>query len=84
MREWLQQQLDGGLTGFSGSSLSGTIAVKEELLNELVAQWLAAKAGGVPAPPAPPIDPAKLLAHVKQLAVRAETGRILVDFKVSV
>ena len=36
MREWTEAQLAAGLPAFAGSTISGTLAVKQELLNESV------------------------------------------------
>ena len=44
MREWFEAQLAAGLPAFAGTVVSGTLAVKQEALNELLANWLAASA----------------------------------------
>jgi hypothetical protein len=83
MDEWVRAQVAAGLPAFRGSAIAGTVAVNQELLNELLAQWLAAQAqGGGAATGAP--DVRQLLPFLKQAAVRAEAGRVLVDFEVSV
>lgn len=82
MDEWVRAQLAAGLPAFRGSAIAGTVAVNQELLNELLAQWLAAQARGGAASGA--LDVRQLLPFLKQAAVRAEEGRVLVDFEVSV
>ena len=49
MREWIEAQLAAGLPAFAGSAMSGTVAVKQEALNELIAKWLANKPRPAPA-----------------------------------
>lgn len=83
MDEWVRAQLAAGLPAFRGSAIAGTLAINQELLNELLAQWLAAQAAGGSAPARPP-DVRQLLPFLKQAALRAEQGRLLVDFQVAV
>lgn len=77
MRAWFEAQLAAGLPAFAGTSLSGTVAVKDELINQLLKEWMAGRTG---AANAPAVDAKSLLRHVTNAAVRAEQGRILVDF----
>ena len=81
MREWIERQLAAGLPAFGGSSVTGTLALKQELLNELVTEWLTATTTGGTTPP---VDIERLKPLVKRLAVRAEPGTVLVDFTVAV
>ena len=81
MREWIEAQLAAGLPAFAGSHLAGTVAVKQELLNELIATWLASSGGGASGPP---FDLARARAAVKSASVRGEPGRILVDFEIRI
>jgi hypothetical protein len=85
MREWIEAQLAAGLPAFAGSHLSGTVAVTPDVLNELIARWL----GGVaePAPVAggrPAVDASTARAFIKSAAIRAEPGRLLVDFEIRI
>jgi hypothetical protein len=81
MREWFDAQLAAGLPAFAGTTMSGTVAVKQELLNELLAGWLN---NGNPGRAAVPVDLDRLKTFVKRAAVRAEAGTVLVDFTVAV
>jgi hypothetical protein len=83
MDEWVRVQLAAGLPAFRGSAIAGTLAVNQELLNELLARWLAAQATGGSEPAGAP-DVRQLLPFLKQAALRAEEGRLLVDFQVAV
>jgi hypothetical protein len=80
MREWIEAQLAAGLPAFAGSTVSGTLAVKQEVLNELIAKWLAnetplnGRAAG--------FDVGKARAAVKHARIRGETGTILLDFDI--
>jgi hypothetical protein len=84
MREWLQAQLAAGLPALSGSAISGTIAVKQELINELLARWLAESAQQPASSQTATLDFSRAAHLVKHAAVRAEPGTVLVDFKVSI
>jgi hypothetical protein len=83
MDEWVHAQLAAGLPGLRGSAISGTLAMKQELINELLAQWLAAKAQSAGTSSRAP-DLSQLLPFLKQAAVRAEAGAVLVDFQISI
>jgi hypothetical protein len=82
MRDWFEAQLAAGLPAFSGTSISGTLAIKQEAVNELLANWLAASA--TPEGAKPPFDVGRARQFLKSAAVRAEPGTLLVDFHVTV
>jgi hypothetical protein len=81
MDEWMRAQLAAGLPAFRGSAIAGTLAVNQELLNELLAQWLSQQARGAASTGT---DVNQLLPFLKQASIRAETGKVLVDFQVSI
>jgi hypothetical protein len=81
MDERVHAQLAAGLPAFRGTAISGTLAVKQELINELLAQWLEARSAG-PSARAPDFN--QLLPFLKQAAVRAEAGAVHVDFQISI
>jgi hypothetical protein len=82
MRAWLEAQLAAGLPAFAGSEMSGTVAVKQEALNELIATWLAAN---TPASTAPAkFDLSRARAAIKQARIRGETGTILLGFDIRI
>jgi hypothetical protein len=84
MRDWIAAQLAAGLPGFAGSKLSGTVAAKQEVINELIAKWLAANSAPSAAPSAAPlVDPRMVRAAIKRASVRAENGKLLIDFEIS-
>jgi hypothetical protein len=83
MQQWIQSQLAAGLPAFAGTSISGTLAVTQELLNELIATWLREQSA-LGASPDSGVDFRGALTTVKTLAVRAEPGRVLVDFSIAV
>jgi hypothetical protein len=83
MEEWIQAQLAAGLPAFAGTAISGTVAVKQELLNEVLARWIAEQ-GGRTSARAGAIDMTQAMRHLKHAAVRAEGGTLSVDFKVEV
>jgi hypothetical protein len=80
MREWFEAQLAAGFPAFAGSRVSGTLSVKQELLNELIAKWLAG---------ADAVDSSRLELNaakraIKSANVRAEAGTVLVDFEIRI
>jgi hypothetical protein len=58
--------------------VSGTLVVRQDLLNELIAKWLQNQALAN----APPVDANRLKTFVKSATVRAEPGTVLLDFDV--
>ena len=79
MREWLERQLAAGLPAFAGSQVTGTLVVRQDAINELIAAWLT----GTGAPVAgPALDVTRIKSAIKSAAVRGEPGRILVDFEI--
>ena len=82
MREWFEAQLAAGLPALAGSQVTGTLAVKQELVNEFIAKWLASPSAPADPQRATAVDLHRLRSAVKNVAVRGEPGRILVDFEV--
>jgi hypothetical protein len=80
MTDWVAKQLAAGLPAFAGTAISGTVAVKDDLVNELLQQWLAARGGAA----GPPLDLEQIKPFIKSATVRAEHGAVLVDFSISV
>jgi hypothetical protein len=83
MHEWVQAQLAAGLPAFRGSAISGTVALNQELLNELLAQWLAAKAQSANRS-AGGFDLSHILSFLEQARVSVEAATVRVDFQISV
>lgn len=95
----LDKHLQNAFADFEGLSIAGTIPLRQELLNELIAHVLQ---NGVPqpaasAPIAAPLDASlnaaeprvkpdvsALLGRVKKAQVRFENGRAVVDFEIGV
>jgi hypothetical protein len=82
MNEWLRKQAESGFPAFAGSSLSGTIALQQDLVNDVLAELLGSSGASAERPQ--PVDLAALRRMVKRVAIRSEVGRLLVDFSVSV
>ena len=83
MNDWLKRQLADGLPAFAGSSVTGTLVLKQEVVNELLAELLV-NAAGSSAVRVPSGDLSVLGPFVKSVSVRAETGVVMVDFRVGV
>jgi hypothetical protein len=82
MRDWFEAQLAAGLPAFTGTVVSGTLAVKQEAVSELVARWLAASSGQTGAIEPPPLDLVRR--WIKTAAVRAEQGTVYIDFEIGI
>jgi hypothetical protein len=80
MGEWWQAQLAQGFPDLKGTVISGSIPVREALINELIARWLAAP--GAAAGESPALDPRQLARFVRSLTVHAEPGVVTVRFEV--
>ena len=87
--------LSNDLADFAGLKISGTLPVKQEILNDLLQNVLAdMKSPQDPATATPTLekavapdtafDPKRLLKHLKKAEIRAEAGRLVLDFDVSV
>ena len=82
MHEWFIRQVKTGFPAFAGSELSGTLAIRQELINELLAEWLAGSHSPATTTSGEPF--AQLVTAVKRAAVRAEAGVIFVDFEIRI
>lgn len=82
----LQKYAANGFADFRGLRISGTVPVKQELINEVIAESL--KLAIAPAidkeSTAPPVDPKVFLSLVKKAEVRADAGVVIVDFELGV
>ena len=83
MQNWIQTQLASGFPALAGTAVSGTVAVRQELLNELLTELLQKSGTAEPRPVGGP-DFAHLAKFVKMASVRAEQGTVLIDFKIAV
>lgn len=80
MREWFEAQMAAGFPALAGSTIAGTLALKQELLNELLTKWLAAQKVDATAPRP---DLSQSLRALQSATIRAEPGTLLVDFKIA-
>jgi hypothetical protein len=88
MQRLIQKYLAAGLADFAGLTISGTIPVKQELINELIAEVLSEAAGpssGSARPATPgqgdPIDTRVLLQTIKKLEISAGPGTVTIEFQ---
>lgn len=82
MLEWWQSQVARGFPDLAGTVVTGSIPVKEELINELIASYLA-QPGDQPAPRAVP-DAARLMRQVRSASVHAGPGVVTLRFEIGV
>jgi hypothetical protein len=82
VQEWLKAQIANGFAAFDGASITGSIPVKESLINEMIASFLA-HAGEPPASPQG-FDPRHVTPFIRSATVRAEPGVVTlhVDLRV--
>jgi hypothetical protein len=84
MQDWLKQQIDTGFGAFQGARLSGSIPLREALINELLAEALRAAQAPDRAPAQrPPVDVARLAAMVSSARVEVGDGRVTVHFELN-
>jgi len=98
MLNLINKYLANGLSDFPGLHVTGTIPVKQEIVNEFIAEILrqgtnsAAHAGQeMPAPDSSSPSPVNVLPHagdliglVKKAEIKADAGRITVEFEIRV
>ena len=82
MQEWLKEQLARGFADFKGTTLTGAVPIKEELINKLIAQYLAQ--AGREAKPGTGPDTAQLLRFVRSATVHAEPGVVTLRFEAGI
>jgi hypothetical protein len=85
VKELIEKALAGGLKELAGLELSGTVPIRQELINEVIAETLES---GVPelkkSSERPAIDVNALLPHVKKAEVSAENGRLTLHFQIKI
>ncbi len=85
MKELIEKALAGGLKELAGLELSGTVPIRQELINEVIAETLES---GVPelkkASERPVVDVNALLPHVKKAEVTAENGKLTLHFQIKI
>ncbi|MEO7272891.1 MAG: hypothetical protein ABIX28_18095 [Vicinamibacterales bacterium] len=81
VQDLLQGWVARGLADFPGLAVAGAIPLKQELVNQLIAEALAAAAGRS-FPAAAPPDVAALLPLLKKVEVAATEGVITLHFEV--
>lgn len=91
MQDLLSRHLANGFAEFPGLNVAGSIPIKQELLNEIIAEMLRSGLNprsvleAVPNAAAPPkLDPSRLLERIKRAEVEAEEGKIIFHFEIGV
>ncbi len=88
MQDWWQGQVANGFAAFTGAVLTASIPVKEALLNELIAGYLAqASAPAAPAAAsgtAPAIEPRQVVPLVRKITVQAGPGVVTLHVELAV
>lgn len=82
MQEWLRAQLADGFADFKGASLTGSIPVKEELINNLIARFLTQPGDGGSSGAA--FDARRLAGFVKKATIHAEGGVVTLEIDVRI
>ena len=87
MNPWLQKHIDTNFSDFEGLSINGQIPVKDQVLNELLADALRQAQQPATTPPVTgrdKLDIRPFLKLVKRAEVRAVNGAIVLDFQIGV
>lgn len=89
MQDWLQAQMANGFAAFTGAVVTGSIPVKDTLLNEWLAAWLADARRGEAATAAPPastapVDLRAVLPFVRSATVQAGPGVLTLRVELAV
>lgn len=82
MQDWLQAQMANGFAAFTGAVVTAAIPVKDTLLNELIAGYLAQAREGTST--APSFDPRTVLPFVRTVTVQAEPGVLTVRVELAI
>jgi len=80
MLSLLQKHAEQGFADFRGLHISGTVPVKQELINELIANFLQSPPPGAASPSG--FDVRLLLPLVKNAEVTADSGVLTLRFEI--
>lgn len=86
MKPWLQKHIDNNFSDFQGLSIAGQIPVKDQLLNELLADALRQAQQATPTPDKTDeeTDFRPFLKLIKRAEIRAVNGAVVLDFQIGV
>lgn len=91
MQNLINKHISNGFAEFEGLNITGSIPVKQELINELIAEISQNGIRSTPqsqpnssSSPKPDIDINDLFRLIKRAEVRIYEGRIILDFEISV
>jgi hypothetical protein len=82
MQEWLTAQMANGFSALQGTALTGSVPVKEELINELIAAFLANT--GEPSKAELPVDPRLFTSFIRKATVQAQPGIVTLHFEIRI
>jgi|RhiMethySRZTD1v2_1073278.scaffolds.fasta_scaffold2705133_2 hypothetical protein len=80
MNDWLRVQIENGFSDLKGLQLRATIPLKDQVINDAIAQFLQRPA----MPPSAGLDLGTFLAFVKQAHVRSTEGAVTIEVDISV
>ena len=96
MKDLIDKLLQNGLRDFEGATISGSIPIREEAINEVVMEFLrdfsnpgtpATSPSNAPASPqnaASQLPIKQLARHVTSVNVKAEHGKVTLQFQIEV
>jgi hypothetical protein len=84
MKELIEKALAGGLKELAGLELNGTIPIRQELINEVIAETLESGVPEIKKVERPVVDVNTLLPHVKKAEVSAENGKLTLHFEIKI
>jgi len=80
MNDWLRVQIENGFSDLKGLQLRATIPLKDQVINDAIAQFLQRPA----MPPSAGLDLGTFLAFVKRAHVRSTEGAVTIEVAISV
>jgi len=91
MQDLLSRLIASGFAEFQGLNITGSVPIKQEVINELIAEVLQ-NAGKSEAPPEsaagaaslPRIEASALLELIKRAEIKADDGKIILEFDIRV
>jgi len=84
MNEWIQKQIDNGFADLKGLSIKAHVPVKDQLLNEFLAEALHGAATPVTPPTGKSLDLRSLIGFVRKAEVHSTDGALVVDVDIAV
>ena len=84
MTHWIRKQIDSGFADLKGLRVNATIPLKDQFINEALAEFLQSSSVSSPVTKPSGPDMRTLLGLVKRAHVHSTDGTVVVDVEISV